>query len=85
LKLGIVLESDARLISGTKMQPGGSYTKIDGQTGGSSSLDKLSRLSFIDLTRGLVMILMAWDHVPEFWNKLLGGLEGSREQYGAHA
>ena len=43
------------------------------------------RLGFIDLTRGLVMILMAWDHVSGFWNKLHGGLEGSREQYGAHA
>jgi uncharacterized membrane protein len=34
------------------------------------------RLSFIDLTRGLVMILMAWDHVTGFWNQLHGSLEG---------
>ena len=26
------------------------------------------RLEFIDFTRGLVMILMAWDHVSGFWN-----------------
>ena len=37
---------------------------------------KLGRLAFIDFTRGLVMILMAWDHVSGFWNKLHGGLEG---------
>ena len=57
------------------MQPGGSYTKIDGQTGGSSSLVKLSRLSFIDLTRGLVMILMAWDHVSGFDTSCTEGLK----------
>jgi len=37
---------------------------------------KLGRLAFIDFTRGLVMVLMAWDHVSGFWNKLHGGLEG---------
>ena len=26
------------------------------------------RLGFIDFTRGIVMILMAWDHVSGFWN-----------------
>jgi uncharacterized membrane protein len=35
-----------------------------------------SRLSFIDLTRGFVMILMAWDHVTGFWNRTHMGLEG---------
>lgn len=34
------------------------------------------RLGFIDFTRGLVMVLMAWDHVTGFWNRLHGGLEG---------
>ena len=37
---------------------------------------KVNRLGFIDFTRGLVMILMAWDHVSGFWNQLHGGLEG---------
>ena len=26
------------------------------------------RLLFIDFARGIVMILMAWDHVSGFWN-----------------
>jgi uncharacterized membrane protein len=34
-----------------------------------------SRLHFIDFTRGLVMILMAWDHVTLFWMELHGGGE----------
>jgi len=34
------------------------------------------RLGFIDLTRGFVMILMAWDHVSGFWNQIHGGIEG---------
>ena len=35
-----------------------------------------SRLSFIDFTRGFVMIVMAWDHVSDFWNELHHGGEG---------
>lgn len=35
-----------------------------------------ARLEFIDLTRGFVMVLMAWDHVTGFWNEVHGGLEG---------
>ena len=35
-----------------------------------------SRLHFIDFTRGLVMILMAWDHVSLFWMEMHGGGEG---------
>jgi len=34
------------------------------------------RLHFIDFTRGLVMILMAWDHVSMFWMEIHGGGEG---------
>jgi len=34
-----------------------------------------SRLHFIDFTRGLVMILMAWDHVTLFWMEIHGGGE----------
>jgi len=37
---------------------------------------KVGRLSFIDFARGVVMMLMAWDHVSGFWNKIHGGLEG---------
>lgn len=33
------------------------------------------RLHFIDFTRGLVMILMAWDHVSMFWMEIHGGGE----------
>ena len=35
-----------------------------------------SRLQFIDFTRGLVMVLMAWDHASNFWNQVHGGIEG---------
>jgi uncharacterized membrane protein len=35
-----------------------------------------SRLQFIDFARGLVMMLMAWDHVSGFWMQVHGGLEG---------
>jgi uncharacterized membrane protein len=35
-----------------------------------------SRLQFIDFSRGLVMIIMAWDHVSNFWMQVHGGLEG---------
>jgi uncharacterized membrane protein len=58
------------------MQLSDSYTKIDEQAGKPSSLVNFPRLSFIDLTRGLVMILMAWDHVSGFWVQMHGGLEG---------
>jgi uncharacterized membrane protein len=34
-----------------------------------------NRLHFIDFTRGLVMILMAWDHVTLFWMQIHGGGE----------
>jgi len=34
------------------------------------------RLHFIDFTRGLVMVLMAWDHVSMYWMELHGGGEG---------
>lgn len=34
------------------------------------------RLEFIDFTRGLVMALMAWDHVSGFWNRYHQGNEG---------
>ena len=36
------------------------------------------RLLFIDFARGIVMILMAWDHVSEFWNPGKMGGEGLR-------
>jgi len=36
----------------------------------------LGRLEFIDFTRGMVMVLMAWDHVSNFWNQVHGGSEG---------
>jgi uncharacterized membrane protein len=36
------------------------------------------RLLFIDFTRGIVMILMAWDHVSGFWNPGKMGSEGLR-------
>jgi uncharacterized membrane protein len=35
-----------------------------------------TRLQFIDFARGLVMVLMAWDHVSNFWNQVHGGSEG---------
>ena len=34
------------------------------------------RLSFIDFTRGFVMIVMSWDHVSSFWHELHHGGEG---------
>jgi uncharacterized membrane protein len=36
----------------------------------------VDHLGFIDSARGLVMMLMAWDHVSGFWNQVHGGLEG---------
>lgn len=35
-----------------------------------------SRLPFIDFARGIVMVLMAWDHVNGFWNPAKRGGEG---------
>jgi len=41
--------------------------------------EKISeRLLFIDFARGIVMILMAWDHVSGFWNPGKMGGEGLR-------
>lgn len=34
------------------------------------------RLQFIDFTRGIVMAIMAWDHVSGFWNRWHHGGEG---------
>lgn len=34
------------------------------------------RQRFIDFTRGLVMVVMAWDHVSSFWHNLHHGGEG---------
>ena len=34
------------------------------------------RLPFIDFTRGIVMLLMAWDHASLFWNPGHRGGEG---------
>jgi uncharacterized membrane protein len=34
------------------------------------------RLQFIDFTRGLIMVIMAWDHVSGFWNRYHHGSEG---------
>jgi len=33
----------------------------------------VSRYQFIDFTRGVVMIIMAWDHLAGFWGKYKGG------------
>ena len=44
----------------------------------SSTTSHASRLPFIDFTRGVVMILMAWDHVSGFWNPGKMGSEGLR-------
>lgn len=43
-----------------------------------SPIHKLAqaRLSFIDFARGIVMVLMAWDHVSTFWNPGRRGSEG---------
>jgi uncharacterized membrane protein len=37
---------------------------------------RMTRLQFIDFARGIVMVLMAWDHVSNFWNQIHGGSEG---------
>ncbi|MBN2336824.1 DUF1624 domain-containing protein [Candidatus Bathyarchaeota archaeon] len=37
---------------------------------------KLPRLQFIDFARGIVMAIMAWDHVSGFWNQYHHGGEG---------
>ncbi|HHL41407.1 MAG TPA: DUF1624 domain-containing protein, partial [Candidatus Bathyarchaeota archaeon] len=37
---------------------------------------KSGRFEFIDFTRGLIMIIMAWDHVSGFWNQYHHGGEG---------
>jgi len=34
------------------------------------------RFQFIDFARGLVMIIMAWDHASGFWMETHGGIEG---------
>ena len=34
------------------------------------------RLQFVDLTRGVIMMIMAWDHVSGFWNQYHHGGEG---------
>ena len=34
------------------------------------------RVEFLDFARGLVMIIMAWDHVSGFWNEFHHGSEG---------
>ncbi len=34
------------------------------------------RFEFLDFARGLVMIIMAWDHVSGFWNEFHHGSEG---------
>jgi uncharacterized membrane protein len=36
----------------------------------------MSRFQFIDFARGIVMIIMAWDHVSGFWNEFHHGGEG---------
>jgi uncharacterized membrane protein len=41
------------------------------------------RLLFIDFARGIVMILMAWDHVSGFWNPGKMGGEGLRGYFPA--
>lgn len=42
---------------------------------GKSSLS-YGRLQFIDFTRGVVIAIMAWDHVSGFWNRFHHGGEG---------
>ena len=39
-------------------------------------MTKTDRLQFIDFTRGIAMMVMAWDHVSGFWNEVHGGIEG---------
>lgn len=41
-----------------------------------SPIQQAGRLHFIDFARGLVMMIMAWDHVSGFWMQVHGGLEG---------
>jgi hypothetical protein len=36
-------------------------------------LRQVGRLQFIDFARGLVMVIMAWDHVSGFWMAVHGG------------
>jgi uncharacterized membrane protein len=36
----------------------------------------VGRLQFIDFARGIVMAIMAWDHVSSFWNEFHHGGEG---------
>jgi uncharacterized membrane protein len=43
---------------------------------GAAQAEQGSRLNFIDFTRGLIMALMAWDHVSGFWNVGHRGSEG---------
>jgi uncharacterized membrane protein len=42
----------------------------------SSGSKPAGRLQFIDFTRGLIMAIMAWDHVSGFWNRFHQGSEG---------
>jgi uncharacterized membrane protein len=42
----------------------------------SENFKGLGRQSFIDFARGLVMLVMAWDHVSSFWHILHHGGEG---------
>lgn len=36
----------------------------------------VGRFEFIDFARGIIMMIMAWDHVSGFWNQLHQGGEG---------
>ena len=36
----------------------------------------VSRFEFIDFARGIIMMIMAWDHVSGFWNEFHQGSEG---------
>ena len=40
------------------------------------SSSRAGRFQFIDFTRGVVMAIMAWDHVSGFWNRFHHGGEG---------
>jgi uncharacterized membrane protein len=52
----------------------------------SRTLSSISgRLSFIDFTRGAVMLIMAWDHVSGFWHELHHGGEGVLGQAAPYA
>ena len=48
---------------------------VDSQIPGNPSIIT-GRLAFIDFARGVVMIIMAWDHVSDFWHQLHHGGEG---------